>query len=197
MASDEINILINRYDQIRTLALSEIDTQILLVEPVLKIAGWDIYNPLVVKRASRSAYKQEFDIEMYASQENPPRVKIAIECKSLGSAEFNAHKLDSRNGVGQLSQKQRKDLSLYWANKSSDGIGQIRGYCVNFAHFSQDFSIPVLTNGFEWLIFSGDDFVSESNLSIRVSRSDIIACSKLTDSNFQECIIDKLRIQNT
>lgn len=115
MSLDEIK---RHYDQIKNLTLSEIDTQISLVEPVLQIAGWNIYNPQEVKRASRSAYKQEFDIEIYSSQENPPRVKIAIECKSLGSAEFNAHKLNSRNGVGQLSQKQKEDLSLYWATNS-------------------------------------------------------------------------------
>lgn len=196
MCINTINDLKNRYDQIKDLSLSEIDTQILLIEPILQIAGWNIFDPLKVKRASRSSSKQEFDIEVYLSKNNPPRVKIAIECKSLRSSEFNFDKIDTKNGIGQLIQKQKKNKSLYWANKSGDGIGQLRAYCANYAHFLQDFSIPVLTNGFEWLIFGGHNFVNQLEFSSPVSKKDIISHGKLAESNFREKIVEHLRNTN-
>ena len=176
--------------------LSEIDTQILLIEPILQIADWDILDPSIVKRASRSNSKQEFDIEIYESINNPPRVKIAIECKSLDSPEFNADKIP--NGIGKLVQKyKKKKNAYYWANKSRDGIGQIRAYCANYAHYNPDYTIPVMTNGCEWLIFKSSQFANDSRLSSPVTNDDIFRRAKLTDDDFQDKIVNSLKSSNT
>ena len=124
------------YEDNKSNYLSEIDTQVLLVEPVLQLAEWDIHDPKIVKRASRNTLKHEFDIETYLNMDSKTSVRLALECKSLSSAEFNIKKISSKAGVGKLTQKQYADLSLYWANKSHDGIGQLRAYCINF-HTSQ------------------------------------------------------------
>ena len=142
------------YYRVKALDLSEIDTQVLFIEPVLELAGWNIKDPTQVKRASRSTIKQEFDIEIYSSNEPPSKLHAALECKSISSHEFNIDKINNRNGIGQLTQKQKKNnQSLYWANKSGDGTGQLRAYCINYSHFNEDSDIPILTNGFDWVIF--------------------------------------------
>ena len=64
-------------DEKRT--ISEIDTQIFLIEPVLQLSGWDLYDPQKVKRTSRSYKKQEFDIELYKVD----YLRVAIECKAI------------------------------------------------------------------------------------------------------------------
>lgn len=66
--------------------ISEIDTQAILVEPVLYLAGYDIANPQIIKRADRGSKVVQFDIEVYDSNGN---LKIGIEVKSLNSNEFN------------------------------------------------------------------------------------------------------------
>ncbi len=136
------------YDNVKELDLSEVDTQVLFIEPVIELSGWNIKDPTQVKRASRSTKKQEFDIEIYSSKGPPSKLHAAFEYKSISSHEFNIDKINSRNGIGQLTQKQKKrDQSLYWANKSGDGTGQLRAYCVNYSHFNEDSDIPILTNG--------------------------------------------------
>ena len=104
------------YDRNKSICLFEIDTQVLLVEPVLQLAGWDIGDPKVVKRAGRSPLKHEFDIETYLNPDAEKVLRLAIECKSLRSVEFNIRKISSRMGIGKLTQKQRNNLSLYWKN---------------------------------------------------------------------------------
>ncbi|MGD0885235.1 MAG: hypothetical protein ABSA46_10275 [Thermodesulfovibrionales bacterium] len=87
--------------------VSEIDTQALLVEPVLCLAGYDITNPRVVKRADRGSTKAQFDIDVYDSHGN---LKIAIEVKSVKNSikndEFNINEkfeiTDRNGGSGNL-----------------------------------------------------------------------------------------------
>lgn len=70
------------YDRFKTSELSEIDTQILFIEPVIEISGWDIKDPTQVKRASRSTKKHEFDIEI-CRENGPPRKLHAALCVQL------------------------------------------------------------------------------------------------------------------
>lgn len=181
------------YEDNRFIYLSEIDTQVLLVEPVLQLAGWDIGNPKVVKRSDRNPSKHQFDIETYLNTDAKEFMRLAIECKSLSTVEFNIKNISSMAGVGKLTQKHHKDLSVYWANKHQDGIGQLRAYCINYQHFSKMDSLAVLTNGFEWLIFNNDIFLSEGTLMAKIADNAIKSRGKLTDTSFEKDIIEYLR----
>jgi len=100
------------YKKVKALDLSEIDTQVLFVEPVIELAGWDIKDPTQVKRASRSTKKQEFDIEIYKFIKTPTKLHVAFECKSISSHEFNIDKINSRNGIGQLTPKHINPIQI-------------------------------------------------------------------------------------
>lgn len=157
----------DRYRNHKQLKMSEIDTQVLHVEPVLYIPGWDIFNAKITRRTSPAA--QAFDIEIYENNDNPPRIRIGVECKSLVSPEFNIDKLNNKYGVGRIVQKQQLDGSLYWANKDKDGVGQIRAYCANYPQFSSGESIALLSNGNEWIAFDNDAFLNEDKFHERVT----------------------------
>jgi hypothetical protein len=182
-----------RYRRIKGFRLSEIDTQVLLIEPVLALSGWDVSDPAVVKRASRSAKKREFDIEVYSAPDSPPRVQIAIESKALFSAEFNMDKINSKNGIGQIKEKQRKAGTLFWANRAGDGTGQMRAYCLNYPQFSDKSSLAVLTKGFDWVIFNNDSFLKEEQLSNRVTSASLAAHSNLLEGVFEDEILHRLK----
>ena len=182
------------YDRFKTSELSEIDTQILFIEPVIQISAWNIKDPTQVKRASRSTKKQEFDIEIYREIGPPRKLHAAFECKSISSHEFNIDKINSRNGIGQLTQKQREsDQSLYWVNKSGDGTGQLRAYCINYSHFNEDTDIPILTNGFDWVVFDNSCFLEEKSLSNKITEDHIKARGNINDTDFEEKIIKMLK----
>ncbi|MEO0277913.1 MAG: hypothetical protein ABIM21_01325 [candidate division WOR-3 bacterium] len=69
---------------------SEEDTIRLLVEPVLALAGWDIWDWKQVRRPRRNSVDPEPDISLYVSdQEDPVAV---IEVKTPESGEFNIDK---------------------------------------------------------------------------------------------------------
>lgn len=56
---------IEKYEDEHGKKISEADTQSLLVEPVLELAGYCVLDPNVVKRASRAGKgSQEFDSEV-------------------------------------------------------------------------------------------------------------------------------------
>ena len=160
--------------------LSENDTQALLVEPVLCLAGYNIYNPSIIKRASRASSRQEFDVEVYKNG----KLFIAIEVKSLSSKEFNISKIN--NGIGALSQQQGQ-----WTNEPGDGVGQLRAYCVNWSSKINNGTIPVITNGKEWVLFNLSAFVN--NLNQNISSSMILGQAEITDDNFFETIIKKIK----
>ncbi len=83
--------------------LSEIDTQVLLVEPVLKFAGYELEKPFIIKRASRNNTIVQFDIEVYDEKGD---LKIGIEVKSLSSSEFNIQQInDSIKKIGIIEEK--------------------------------------------------------------------------------------------
>ncbi len=183
---DSIEKIKSLYDKIKSCNLSEIDTQVLLIEPVLVLCGWDIFDPNSLKRANRSAKNHQFDIEIY----NDEKMFIAIECKSLSSKEFNIGKIKSRNGIGKLIEKPRK-----WKNKDKDGTGQLRAYCSNYSQYD-DSTLAVLTNGFDWVIFDHDKFTREENLLKPIDSDCIAAHNNLNDSCFETQIIAKLKKPN-
>jgi len=185
------------YDRVKEFELSEIDTQILFIEPVIKLSGWNIKDPTQVKRASRNTKKHQFDIEIYSSNGPISELYAAFECKSLSSHEFNIDKIQSRNVIGYLTQKQREsDQSLYWVNKSGDGTGQLRAYCINFSHFDEDSNISVLTNGFDWVVFNNSSFLNIYSLSNKISSYHIKARSNIKSKDFEEKIV-KVLSKNT
>ncbi len=195
MTTANLETIQKRYESIKTTDLSEIDTQILLVEPILQLAGWDLYNPSFIKRASRSKSKPSFDLEAYEYRDESETVFLAIECKSLNSREFNYRKLPSKRGVGKLTQKQHKDLSIYWANDDKDGIGQLRAYCLRYSQFSEEDSRALLTNGEEWLLFNNEMFLAEGSLENKITDDAIKEHAKLIDDDFEKRIIEQIRVR--
>ena len=202
--------------------ISEIDTQVILVEPMLSLAGHHTNNPSSVKRSSRSSKGGEFDIEVYRNA----KLKIAVEVKSLSSNEYNIN----NSNVGELFEfcaeykdtgKGKKTIELKWpdtgsasickyhadcknysgnnqcknakkkiGNYPSDGVGQLRAYCLNFTNFIKNMTMAVLTNGEEWVIFSSD-FTDNPFLSIQDKQ--VMSKAKITDEDFYKSIINKLK----
>jgi len=160
--------------------LSEIDTQILLIEPILCLAGYDIYNPYVVKRASRSKQSQEFDIEVYKNG----KLFLAIEVKRISSSEFNIDKINK--GIGKLSRSNNR-----WINNNGDGTGQLRAYCLNWNNKLNPCTIPILTNGKEWVLFNLSSFTQNPQQTI--NNNMILDKANITDSNFYNKIIQKIK----
>ena len=158
--------------------LSEIDTQVLLVEPILCLSGYNLYDPEIVKRASR-ANKQEFDIEVYKKS----KLFLAIEVKSLSSQEFNISKINNSNNIGKLKKNNNE-----WKNLGGDGVGQLRKYCIE-RELSGD-TIPVLTNGKEWVLFNMKDFIN--NVEEKVNSNMLLSRAYVTDKEFYENIIEKI-----
>ncbi len=137
-----------------TYRLSEIDTQVLLVEPVLFKLGWGMGDPGKVRRAGRQtsgANVQVFDIELYGDKPTP---LIVIECKRLHDETFNADKIGA---AGKLVWKE----NYYQQFRGKDGLAQLRRYCVDYRRkFDPNITIPVFTDGETWVAFRGTAFVS-------------------------------------
>lgn len=142
---------VKEYESLNSRKLSEIDTQVIIVELVLLSSGYDIYDPYVIKRASRNPQAQNFDIEVYQNN----RLLLAIEVKALSSCEFNIYQQS-----GKLFKNNHK-----WQNKANDGVGQLRAYCLNKKLDSS--TKPILTNGIKWLIFT-NDFLNEAKAEFPV-----------------------------
>lgn len=161
--------------------LSEIDTQVLLVEPILCIAGYDIYNPRIVKRASRNPQSKEFDIEVYKRN----KLFLAIEVKALSSNEFN---INSQNNIGALKKKNCK-----WTNNEGDGVGQIRAYCLNLGYRKINTApIPILTNGLEWAIFH-NHFLDEGRATVAIDKEKDAKVYNITDMHSFLNLLKKIK----
>lgn len=181
---------VERYRKVKGDKLSEIDTQVLLIEPVLMLAGWNLLDHEQIKRASRNSRGQEFDIGVYSSTDTQ-HVMFAIECKALGNAWCNLKKLSSTNGVGQLTKKGNRWMHDY--NKC-DGVGQLRAYCMNYEErFSKGTSTAILTDGYDWGIFNNQALICDSgSLGSRVSEKDVTH-RNLESPDFNEEIVKRLR----
>lgn len=187
-------IALCRRIHVATPALSEIDTQVLLIEPVLELAGWNVRDVSQTRRASRSARKQRFDIEVGVDA-HTNLVNLALECKAVFSPEYNIAKMNTLNGIGGLVRKVKGD-GVVWECKRKDGAGQLRAYCAKFPQYTSGQSVPVLTNGEEWVIFNTARFTDESRLAERLTESDIVGHARLDNPDFQQAIIDHLRSPN-
>lgn len=137
-----------------TCRLSEIDTQVLLVEPILRLIGWDTMDVNQMRRAGRQtsgANVQVFDIELYGDKPTP---LIVIECKRLHDETFNADK------IGMAGMLEREGSS-HKQSTEKDGLAQLRRYCVDYERkFDPSITIPVFTDGETWVAFRGTAFVS-------------------------------------
>ena len=185
--------IINNCDFCNEYNISEADTISILIEPVLEMAGWDLHDIGQIRRANRAGRgsKQMFDIELYCNvQCKYPR--IVIECKSLKSDEFN---IDDIYNFGKLNGsliKIKKNGKTFYENKGKDGVGQLRRCCAKWQHkFNKGSSIPVLTNGFDWVIFDSNKFLGDLLDPVRIE--DIKHRSNLLDCRFEERIIDNLK----
>lgn len=95
--------------------ISEIDTQVILVEEVLKVAGYDTLDINQVRRADRSATGKHFDIEVYGDNGT---LLLAIEVKSLGSNEFNIDRVKEDYSSQNSGSRKTKTLrTLFITNK--------------------------------------------------------------------------------
>ncbi|MBI4351839.1 MAG: hypothetical protein HY550_10390 [Elusimicrobia bacterium] len=188
MSNKELEELRGRWRQVQDRHLSEIDTQVLLVEPILKISGWDLLNYDQIHRASRNPRAQEFDIEIYSSSNLPRHLTFAIECKALKSAWFNINKLST--GIGQLK-KEGKDSTWVHNYNRCDGVGQLRAYCANWPmHFSKEHSTAIFTDGYDWVIFDNRTFVLDAGLlNDHISEKAVKTHANLMESEFTEKII--------
>ena len=182
--------IINRYHRIKILkdTLSEIDIQTLLIEPIISHGGWNLYNPNEVKRAGRSSNGKEFDIEIYDPSNND--LKIAIECKSLKNHEFNIDKIG--NGIGALLRT--KEKGIYEQQKSNDGVAQLRRYCIRSSLLlKQNALLPILTNGYEWVIFNSNFFKDDTKFNNNIDQNHIFARETIVSTQFKNKIIAKLK----
>ena len=182
---DEINKTvenINTYEE-EVGDISESDTQVLLVEKVLGIAGYDVFDPFVVRRASRSSTRPEFDVEVYRDG----KLFLAIEVKAISSQEFN---IDQQE-IGQIQIKNGQ-----WKNKAKDGVGQLRAYCCNWKNKLTEETIPILTNGERWCLFFPKEFVDEKNASDSFKIEECAIIGSVEDCDFDEMIIKRIRCLN-
>jgi hypothetical protein len=169
---------------------SEIDTQVLLIEPVLDLAGWNLLDYKQVRRVSRAKNGQEFDIGLYGP--DPDHVKIAIECKSLGNHWCRIPQ--TLANIGQLTNG-GDSTNPRWLHdwKKCDGIGQLRSYCFNYTKtFREAYSIPLLTDGWDWIIFKAAIFCKDPESSITDDAK--VAHRNLGDSEFESEIIENIRL---
>ncbi len=180
------------YGKFKDVALSEIDTQVLYVETVLEIAGYDVRNPKLVKRANRANNKAQFDVEVYPSENDyRKRIGLAIECKSITSDEFNIKNFEIGEEVGPLTNAIENGPAC-WKNKHKDGLGQLRAYCLNAEHFAKGDSLAVFTNGFEWVAIEDPSFSCPEDASSPISSETSMMRATLDDSESMLCFVHRL-----
>ncbi len=132
------NIRRNIDTLIDILSISEVDTQAILVEPILSFAGFDVNNVFEVKRSKSG--KQNFDLKVYKGG----NLLIGIEVKRVGSDEFNICKEGGvvDKGIGKLNENGKEN--------GKDGVGQLRRYTRDSESKPR---VAILTNGVKWGVF--------------------------------------------
>jgi hypothetical protein len=140
-------------------AVSEDDTRACVIDRIFakKLLGWSVYDPDVVRRASRAHNRNEFDAEICKGS----KLCIVREDKGLDSTEYNGHLLGSSTAVGALTALSGGKFD----NRPGDGVGQLRRYCLARASsgqlpaFDPQHTVPVLTDGVRWSLFRADLFL--------------------------------------
>lgn len=191
--------LIEEFENLTQKKVSEIDTQILLIEPILSLAGYDIYNPFIVKRASRASNVKQFDIEVYQNE----TIKLVVEIKSFSSNEFNIYDVlnnpmqekgvykhtNDKIKIGTIK-KYNENGKLIWRHCLADGVGQLKAYLNNYG-FANNKPIPILTNGRTWVIFS-ENFYDFKNQKFNPSL-EVLTIKNLEENDFYDAIIPKIK----
>ena len=167
-----LEILIERVNQAtRIRSFYEQDTVERIVVPVIKLAGWDVdsIDPFYLRRKDTATrgHRRRFDLELHIPDHDKP--KYVFECKSIKS---------NIQLIGKGASKNIDD--------DSDFARQLRNYCLDGNHlFEQNWSVPILTNGREWVVFTSsftDVARKDENIS-KENFNDFIVCKR--------CMIDR------
>ncbi|HPP58542.1 MAG TPA: hypothetical protein PLT82_05360 [Candidatus Hydrogenedens sp.] len=186
---------------------SEIDTEIIFVEPILYLAGYDIFNLNIVKRAKRSGYNtNNVDIKINNGNKNP---LFLIEVKSTECLNkiFSKFSKFSKNEYGlpnntknsyiilppgekgnyQTKTKQsfgkgkRGDLLLYISKKKSD-----ENYDKKFLPFDNDWVGQILAYGFNQVFFENENNHDKNNLDINIESIEELVNNYESHNNSQK-----------
>jgi len=180
-----IETIIKRIDEAkRTPNFDEQDTVERIIVPVIKLSGWDIdsIDPFYLRRKNadtRSAHRR-FDIELHFPDKQNP--KFVFECKSI------------KDNIRLIGKGASNNI-----NDDSDFVRQLRNYCLDGNHsFEPDWSIPILTNGCNWVIFTST-FTDKDRKNENISKhnfNDFVRCdSSVSNQGFSQ-IIDILQYSN-
>jgi hypothetical protein len=159
----EISKLIARYRQMMDVKHAkrppgEVDTEVLLVEPVLALAGWRVEDIAEIQRTKPS---EKWDVIARVGEHDPPR--LVIEVKPLRGDWLGRRNRDGSGGRIKLPVSALKDphttvrdLHPFASTDRFDAIGQLRVCCLKLLDkndYQPGYTIPVLTDGRRWLIF--------------------------------------------
>ena len=162
--------------------LSEADTQALFVEPILRLAGWDTGNPVEVRRAGGDRKKcPQFDVEVY---DKNGLLRLAIECKAIGSGEFKVTSDGLNEGAGAHVNEGKE--------KQKDGVGQLRRYCTEICRCHPEYTIPIFTNGYAWVIFDSATFAIKEKLGNSLPQNRGHVYANLDSTDFMTTIIKNI-----
>lgn len=171
-----------------TYTLSEIDTEVLFVEPILRLAGWNPHNPGEIRRANRGKNNKKFDIEAYRNNADEYYLKLAIECKSISNKEYNGHNISDTNRGALIFREER-----WKQTRSGDGVGQLRRYCTFYKNFDEHRTVPILTNGISWTVFNNSSFLDSTRLHLPIEERDVLASAEISSHAEFERIIEHIR----
>lgn len=153
--------IVNRLSKTYKPMLSETDTQMCFVEPILQLLGWDMTNANQARRTANS-----FDILLYGNLSINKTPSVAVEVKSLTSFLYTLPG-QRENGklvyIGGKWEQPRNDKGV----PNADGLAQVRRYCVNKdSGFEPAQTIPVFTNGNMWMVFNASIFVQTPGVPV-------------------------------
>lgn len=146
----------------------EPDTTERLVVPVLSILGWDVDTltpPQLIRgnRDNRSASRL-FDVQLHVSGSHCPAV--VLECKSLGDQIVVQGRAASDNSHKKAFAR------------------ELRNNCLSEDYsFRQGYTVPVLTNGRQWYLFT-DKFVDPRHQN-----------EEITDRNWDDYVLVETTVE--
>ncbi len=186
---------------------SEVDAQVLLIEPVLAQLRWPMIDPTRVRRGDRDyqgGARQKFDLELWTDD----RLRAVIECKSLETTAYLGSEDEFRAGRFGYSNRARirgrakwiRNKNCYGAVGAGDGTAQVRVDCLNFRVWHEanpDATnpqpwvgvTPVLTNGEKWIVFNGDRIFDDERAGYELEQADVAWLGRITE----DCSLCDLR----
>jgi len=182
----DAKIAVKRIDEAKRTAnnFDEQDTVERIIVPVIKLSGWDIdsIDPFYLhrKNADTLSNHRRFDLELHCPCKQNP--KFVFECKSIR---------DNIRLIGKGASNNRND--------GSDFVRQLRNYCLNGNHsFEPDWSVPILTNGCNWVIFTST-FTDKDRKNEKISKhnfKDFVRCASSVSDQDVSQIIEILKCSN-